>query len=123
MTVGAYFGQVIYAPANLPGNSTTDQIALFAGPSPKGQAVQWQPVPGPTLNGATSFTSWHIDNLAQVSQNQNTSGLSFTIEPSTISSNTSTITFTFISNNYNKTAGCIVTFEGALGKRPGSLPD
>ena len=122
VTVGNRFAQVIYAPANLPGNGGTDQIAVFSD-GPKNQAVQWQPVPGPTLNGATSFNIWHIDNLAEVIQSQNTSGPTFTIKPSTISSNTGPITFTLTSNNFNNTTGCDVTFKGALGKRPGTLPD
>ncbi len=120
ISVGDYFGQAIYAPGGLPGNSSTDQLAVFGA---KAQANQWQPATGSTLSGAKSFNSWNIDNLAEVTSKQNTSGPSFKITPSTISSNTPTVTLTASKNNFNNITGCDVTFKGALGKRPGTLGD
>ncbi|MGO9485130.1 MAG: hypothetical protein ACLPX9_11185 [Rhodomicrobium sp.] len=120
-----YFGQAIYAPAGLPGNSTTDQLVIFTpanGADPRFGAMQFAPLNGGTLNGATSVAIWSIDNQAGVHQKQGTLSTPMAISPSNISANTQTVTVS-VTNFDVGNSGCAVNFQGALALRPGKLPN
>ncbi len=114
------FSQTIFAPGGLPGNGASDVIAFF---TPRGGAVQFQPTTG-TLGTAATFNMTILGHDASSAVIPNvTLGQIFTVTPSTISSTTPAITLTGTYSNFWGIAGCDITFQGTMQKRPGTLVD
>jgi hypothetical protein len=114
-----YTAQGVYAPAGLPGNSGIDELNVFHTDT----AGHWEPVTGSTLNGATSFNFWHIDNLAAVAHTPARTGATFNITPLNVAATTQMVTVSAVITGYNNVSTCQVTMHGVLAKRPGTLPD
>ena len=109
--------QAIFAPKALSGNASLDHFSLFFR---RGSAIQIVPTSG-TLSSTQiqSATITVIDGIK--TKNKSTTIPPFTVTPSTISTSTPWVTISFQIAGFLAT-GCNVTFNGAVGPRPGSWP-
>ena len=111
--------QAIFAPGTLPGNGSSDQIAIFR---PRGSATLLVRLSG-TLDKATSFQYYAINHSATQAQGTYQNQGPFAVTPPKISATNmpSVVTVTYSWKN-NGVTNCNMTLTGNLTRRPGNLP-
>ena len=106
--------RTILAPKNLPGNTTSDQLAVFF---PRATSLI-VPKSG-TLNGATSVTTTVILPNASL-WTESPTGQSYAVSPTTITKTTPSVTISATISHF-WLDGCSVKLSGNLPLRPGHL--
>lgn len=112
--------QAIFAPKNLPGNSTTtDQFSAFFR---RGSAILIVPSSG-TFSSTTSQNSAFtvIDGVTTLNKTSTMKPVSVSPAELKIIATTPSVTISFSVSGF-LVSGCNATFKGALGLRPGNWP-